>query len=348
MDFKGNFFLGADHDPKFEVREMSVSALEPNEVLVKVMSAGICGTDVHIYHGEKGSAEVTPPVVLGHEFAGIVEAVGEAVTLVKPGDHVTLDPNMYCGKCRGCRMGRKQNCENLYALGVNTNGGFAEYCLCPDTQCFRLDPAVPFDTAAMAEPLACAIHGIDRLAIREGENVLIIGGGTIGLIMVQLAKMAGAGSIILSEPVASKRELALELGADFAFDPTSENMADFLNEHIGLPYVDAVIEVVGKVMTVDQAFKAAGRGTKILLFSVPQVEAQYSLSLFDVYSKELTVMGSIINPDTHLRAVNLINSGKVRFDKIITHSFGLSDLEAAIKKQMSGDSIKVVVHPQEP
>ena len=113
-----------------------------------------------------------------------------------------------------------------------------------------------------------------------------------------------------------------------------------------LRYVDAVIECVGKVETVDQAFKAAGRGTRILLFSVPSVGSSYNLSLFDIYSKELTVMGSLINPDTHLRAVNLINNQKIKFDKIITHHYGLRDLEAAIKKQMSGESIKVILHPQ--
>ena len=345
--FKGNFFLGAEHDPKFEVREITVSELKGHEVLVKVMAAGICGTDVHIYHGGKGSADVTPPVVLGHEFSGIVEAVGEDVEIVKPGDHVTVDPNIYCGKCRPCRMGRKQNCEHLYALGVNTNGGFAEYCLCPDTQCFRLNPEIPFDAGAMAEPLACAIHGIDRIAIREGESVLVIGGGTIGLIMVQLAKLAGAGTIVLSEPTPLKRELGIELGADYAFDPNERNINDFLQENLNIPYVDAVIECVGIHNTVEQAFAAAGRGTRILLFSVPKVDATYNVSLFDIYSKELTVMGSIINPDTHLRAVNLINGGRIRFDKIISHQFGLSDLESAILKQMSGESIKVVLHPQD-
>ena len=136
---KGAFFLGAQQERKFEVREMEFpDVLGPHQVLVKNMACGICGTDVHIYHGEKGSAEVVPPVVLGHEYSGIVEKVGSQVTSVKPGDHVALDPNMYCGLCRPCRMGRKQNCKNLFALGVNVNGGFAEYSLCPDTQCWSM------------------------------------------------------------------------------------------------------------------------------------------------------------------------------------------------------------------
>lgn len=119
---KGTFFLGADLEKKFEVRQMEFAELDPHEVLVENRSCGICGTDVHIYYGEEGSAAVNPPVVLGHEFAGVVAKVGSAVENVKPGDHVALDPNMYCGLCRPCRMGKKQNCEHLFALGVNVNG----------------------------------------------------------------------------------------------------------------------------------------------------------------------------------------------------------------------------------
>ena len=128
-------------------------------------------------------------MVLGHEFSGIVAKVGSAVTDVKVGDHVTLDPNIYCGKCMPCRMGKKKNCENLFALGVNVNGGFAHYALCPDTQCFKVREDMDFDVAAMAEPLACVIHGIDQAGIRPGQTVLVVGGGTIGLLMVQMAKL---------------------------------------------------------------------------------------------------------------------------------------------------------------
>lgn len=344
---RGNFFLGADQKEKFAVREMQFGVPGPHEVLVKTMACGVCGTDVHIYHGGKGSAAVEPPVVLGHEFSGIVEAVGPEVSLVKPGDHVTLDPNMYCGLCRSCRMGRKQNCENLFALGVNVNGGFAEYCLCPDTQCYKLNEDVPFDIGAMAEPLACAIHGIDRAGIRPGETVYIIGGGPIGLMMVQLAKLSGAETVILSEPIESRRKIGLEVGADLALDPIHEDIRAFLQNHIGRDSVDVVIECVGKVFATEQAFHVAGRGMKIMLFSVPEPDATFPLPLFDLYNKELTVMGSMINPDTHQRAVNLINSGKVRIDNIITHRFPLDRLEDAILAQMGTESIKVMVHPQE-
>ena len=344
---KGSFFLGTQNTPKFEVRELELGTLGPKDVLVKNKACGICGTDVHIYHGGAGSADVTPPVVLGHEYSGIVVETGAEVTAVKPGDHVTIDPNIYCGECMPCRMGKKQNCEHLQALGVTRNGGFAEYSLCPEEQCFVVNPEIEFDVAAMAEPLACVIHGIDQAEIRPGQNVLVIGGGTIGLLMVQMARLSGASTILLSEPIALRRKIGLEVGADYAIDPLAEDVPGRIRELTGRDGVDVVIECVGRPFAVSQAFSAAGFGAHILLFSVPAVDATVPLPLFDVYKKEWKIMGSMINPDTHQRAVNLINSGRLQIGKLITHVYGLDQLEEAIHMQMSSDSIKVVVHPEE-
>ena len=344
---KGTFFLGADAPCKFEVREMDFADLSPHEVMVRVMSAGICGTDIHIYHGEKGSAEVVPPVVLGHEFAGIVEAVGQEVTLVKVGDHVTLDPNMYCGNCRPCRMGKKQNCEHLFALGVNVNGGFAEYAVAPESQCYVLDKEVAFDVGAMTEPLACALHGIDRANILPGQTVLVIGGGTIGLLMIQLAKLKGASTIILSEPIGIRRQVGMQMGADTAIDPIKENLQAKIKDMIGKEEVDVVIECVGTPIAAKQALGSVGTGGTVLFFSVPPVDEKVDFPMFDIYKKELTILGSIINPDTHLRAVSLINSKRLKMEELITHRYDLYHLDEAIHKQMSSESIKVVLHPQE-
>ncbi len=342
---KGSFFVGADQDTKFEVREMTFAPLGPKEVLVNNKACGICGTDVHIYHGEKGSADVTPPVVLGHEFAGVVVEVGTEVTSVKPGDHVALDPNMYCGQCMPCRMGKKQECQHLYALGVNVNGGFAEYAVCPETQCFKVSEDISFDEAAMAEPLACVVHGIDQAQIQSGQAVLVIGGGTIGLMMVQMARLCGASSVILSEPVEMRRKIGMEVGADAAIDPIHENVPQRIKEICGRDGADVVIECVGRPFAVEQAFSAAGFGATILLFSVPGVDATVPLPLFDVYKKELRIVGSMINPDTHQRAVNLINSRRLELKKLITHVYDLEHMDEAIHMQMSAESIKVVVHP---
>ena len=344
---KGTYFLGADHDPVFEVREMTFEDLGDDEVLVRNKACGVCGTDVHIYHGEAGSAEVVPPVVLGHEFAGVVEKVGKNVTELKPGDHVAMDPNMYCGHCDPCRMGKKQNCENLFALGVNVDGGFAEYTRTPASQCFKIDEDIPFTEAAMAEPLACVLHGIDLANIKPGNSVLVIGGGTIGLLMVQMARLSGASTVILSEPVEKRRALALELGADAAIDPINQNLNEEIKKITGHDGCNVVIECVGKPFAVKQAIESAGYNGNILLFSVPAPDATVDLPLFDVYRKELHITGSMINPDTHQRAVNLINGRRLEIGKLITHIFPIEELEEAIHTQTGPESIKVMVCPKE-
>ncbi|MBD5456877.1 MAG: zinc-dependent alcohol dehydrogenase family protein [Lachnospiraceae bacterium] len=339
---KGTYFLGKK---KFNVCDLPIQENGDHDVLIRVAACGICGTDVHIYQGGKGSADIQPPLILGHELAGIVEKVGSAVMNVKPGDHVTVDPNIYCGKCHYCRIGKKQLCENLSAIGVNRNGGFAEYCMAPDTQCYLLNDDIPLKYGAMTEPLACCIHGIDRSGIKQGDTVCIIGGGAIGLMMVQLAKLSGASKVVLSEPVDMRRQIGLKLGADAVIDPAHEEISQKLQEISGAPGADVVIECVGNVNATEQAFKAAKRGTTLVLFSVPKEGSIYELHLEEVYQKELTILGSMVNPDTHERAVKMINSGMIQMESIITHSYPVEQLEEAILMQMKNESIKVIVEP---
>lgn len=339
---KGAFFLG---NREFEVRDMEKRLLAADEVRIRVMACGVCGTDVHIYHGEAGSAEVTPPVVLGHEYAGIVEEVGADVKGLAPGDHVAVDPNIYCGACTPCRDGKKQFCEHLQALGVTRDGGFAQYSAAPAAQCFKLAPELPFEAGAMAEPLACCLHGIDAAGIRPGSTVCVIGGGAIGLLMVQLARLSGAAKVILSEPVELRRSAGLSVGADLAVDPLREDLSARVREAAGKSGADVVIECVGNTAATRSAFEAAGFGATVLLFSVPAPTATVPLPLFDVYKKELAIRGSFINPDTHLRAVELLSAGRINVEPLITHTFGIGEMEQAIKMQMGGESIKVMVLP---
>ncbi len=338
---KASYFLGKG---SFEVRQAPELHPGPGEVVIKNMVCGVCGTDVHIFHGEPGSADVNPPVVLGHEYSGEVVEVGEGVTALKPGDHVTVDPNIYCGECVYCRNGKKQLCETMQAVGVTRDGGFGEYSLVPAAQAFKLGDSVPYEAGAMAEPVACCLHGIDLAGIKAGDRVCIVGGGAIGLIMLQLAKLSGASSLVLSEPNEKRRQVALSLGADAAIDPTAPDAGSAYEAALG-DGADVVIECVGNNAAVKSAFQLAKKGATIVLFSVPKVDATFDLPLFDVYKKELTIRGSFVNPDTHERAVRLINSGKLDFTSIITHRFNLDQLPEAIAMQMSSESIKVVVCP---
>lgn len=336
---KANYFIG---NGSFELRDVEIPHAGPGEVVIKNMVCGVCGTDVHIKNGEPGSADVNPPVVLGHEYSGEVVEVGEGVTALRPGDRVTVDPNIYCGQCVYCRNGKKQLCESMQAVGVTRDGGFAQYSLVPESQAFLLDPSVSFEAGAMAEPLACCIHGIDLAGIRPGQTVCVIGGGAIGLIMLQLSKLSGAAKLILSEPNGKRREAAKELGADLTVDPMDKAAYEQAKGT-----ADVVIECVGNNSAVRSAFDFAKKGATLVLFSVPKPDAQFPLPLFDVYKKELTIRGSFVNPDTHDRAVSLINSGKVDFGPIITHRFPLKELSEAIEAQSGSESIKVIVMAQE-
>ena len=339
---KASRFLG---NKTFAVTDLPTPHAGPGELVLRNQVCGVCGTDVHIYHGEPGSADVNPPVVLGHEYSGEVVEVGEGVTGFAVGDHVTVDPNIYCGHCAYCQNGKKQLCPSMEAIGVTRDGGFAQYSRIPASQAFKLEPTVPWETAAMAEPLACCLHGIDLAGIQVGDKVCVVGGGAIGLLMVQLAKLSGASQIVLSEPNEKRRQVGLQLGANAAIDPTRPDAQEAFAQVLG-GGANVVIECVGNVPAVKSAFQFAGKGATVLLFSVPKVDAIFDLPLFDVYKKELTIKGSFVNPDTHARAVALINSGKVDFGPIITHRFTLDQLPEAIAMQMSDASIKVVVEAQ--
>ncbi|MCI7640052.1 MAG: zinc-dependent alcohol dehydrogenase family protein [Clostridiales bacterium] len=336
----GAYFLG---NQTIETRPLVLPDPGPGQVLVRVAACGVCGTDVHIYHGGKGSADVTPPVILGHEFSGIIEKLGDGVEDLEVGQLVTVDPNIYCGKCRPCRQGQKQMCHHMRAVGVNMDGGFAERCLVPSAQCVPVPEGTDPELAAMAEPLACCLHGIDRAGIRPGENVLVVGGGTIGQIMLQLARIAGAAKVILSEPVEARRKLAVELGADGAIDPIHEDLNQRLEELLGCQGADVVIECVGNPRTSAQAIDAAARCGRILLFGVPNPEAVLQTRMHPIFQKELTIMGSFVNPDTHSRAVALLASGQLKLKPLITHRYPISQLEDAIMTQTSDKSIKVLV-----
>ena len=339
---KASRFLG---NKTFAVTDLPTPHAGPGELVLRNQVCGVCGTDVHIYHGEPGSADVNPPVVLGHEYSGEVVEVGEGVTGFAVGDHVTVDPNIYCGHCAYCQNGKKQLCPSMEAIGVTRDGGFAQYSRIPASQAFKLEPTVPWETAAMAEPLACCLHGIDLAGIQVGDKVCVVGGGAIGLLMVQLAKLSGASQIVLSEPNEKRRQVGLQVGANAALDPTRPDAQEAFAQVLG-GGANVVIECVGNVPAVKSAFQFAGKGATVLLFSVPKVDATFDLPLFDVYKKELTIKGSFVNPDTHARAVALINSGKVDFGPIITHRFPLDQLPEAIAMQMSDASIKVVVEAQ--
>lgn len=313
-------------DKKIQVEDVAVPELGEKDVLIKVKYCGVCGTDIHIYNGEGGSYDVTPPLIMGHEFSGIVEKIGSKVKKVKVGDLVAIDPNNMCGECYFCKNAMEHFCENAIAYGVTQNGGFAEYSVVCEKQVFKFKEGTDAITAAMAEPISCCIHGIVLCDIKPGDEVLVIGGGPIGLIMLQLAKMAGAGKLILSEPVAEKRELAKKFGADLTIDPLNEDATAILNENC--KNISTVIECVGNVRTIGNALEWAGKGATIMMFGLTGPEVELKVKPDEIFKKELKLTSSFINPYSIERAVSVLESGRINVRDIISE---IVDLEDSVK-----------------
>ena len=323
------------------IRQASLRAMLPNEVLLKVEACGVCGTDVHIVEGTSRS---TPPVVLGHEFTGIVEDVGSGVKGVSRGQRASVDPNISCGTCFYCRRGLVHLCERLLALGVDIDGGMAEYCLVPSEQLYLLPDGMRTEAAAFVEPVSCALHGVDRARIASGDTVVIVGGGTIGLLMLQLVQSAGAGRTILVEPIEEKRRIASALKADVVINPLKENVKEAVMDLTQLG-ADVVIECVGKPQTAHLSVDLARRGGTVEFFGVCPIGEKIEMEPNQVYFRELTVVGSYVNPHTFSRAVALLHAGKVRIDEFRVDRFPLDGVHEALEYQKEGKTLKSMIEP---
>src|SRR5512140_1298848 len=333
-----------DKPHSLQLVEKPLRKLRDGEMLVKVEACGICGTDVHIVEGTSRS---TPPVVLGHEYAGIIDDAGSgrvSLPVAREGTRVAVDPNIACGTCFYCRRGLVHLCSNLRALGVDIDGGMAEYCIVPVNQVYVLPSDMAAEVSAFVEPLSCAIHGIDRANIRAGDAVVILGGGTIGLLMLQLAKNAGASAVFVVEPVADKRATAMHLGAASAIDPGAGNVRDAILDRVP-EGADVVIECVGKTATMQLAVQLARRGGTVEFFGVSPLGATIPVEPNLVYFKELAIVGSYVNPHTFDRSVALLRTGAVRIDRFLIHSFPLAGVQEALTYQKEGKTLKSIIKP---
>ena len=313
----------------------------PLDLVIQVRACGLCGTDMHILEGE---FPATPGIVLGHEYAGVVTEVGTAVTGFQPGDHVAVDPNIACGTCPACQHGDGHLCDNLQALGVTRDGGFAELSLVPAMQAYRLPEHLALELCALAEPLSCCLHGLDQAGIRAGDRVLIIGAGPIGLLMVQLARGSGAAVVGITEPVEAKRELACRLGADQTVDPCVGDVVDQLLDLAPRGF-DAVLECVGRPNTAAQALGLARRGGTIVWFGVNPPGATVPVEPYLVYRNELTIRAAFVNPRTFGRAVTLLAQGRIQAEPLLSHRFPLDGVAEGIAAMKGGRAIKALVLP---
>lgn len=329
-----------------QVNQMSLQIVpipEPaaGEVLIRVHACGICGTDPHILHG------VWPggfPLIPGHEASGEVVKLGEGVCKLKIGDRISVDPNVGCGYCEYCQRGIVHMCKNQKPFGVFSPGGFAEYAVIRETHALLLPDNVSYEEGAMVEPLACCLRGAQMSAYEIGGSVLIHGAGAIGNMNMQLARVSGASVLIVSEPLESRRKRALELGADYALDPKTQDV--YAEVRRILPDgPDVIMDCTGIVKIVEDAIPQARRGGRVVAFGVCPPDQYARFSPAYINDNEITICGSYNNPYTSYPAIRMIASGHVRVKPLISHEFKLDQYREAFDLFGSPGSMKIMFKP---
>ncbi|NQT83198.1 alcohol dehydrogenase catalytic domain-containing protein [bacterium] len=342
---------------KMQLEERDKPEIAPHEILVEVKSVGICGSDVAYYFGD--SPLETPdgkgPLVLGHEFSGVVAEVGAMVAeakLFSPGERVVLDPVQYCNACEICKRGYVNLCENKDVLGVSADGGFAGYCKSHYTGVHRIPEGVSFEHAALTEPLACATYGVQNMKISPGNFCVVIGAGAIGLMMLQLVKSSGAGKAVLVDILDYRLELGKELGADEVIntgDSSSpyfvEDLRKKIEEMTGGKFADRVITPTGSVDAMETALAIAGRRSIIVYFGLPGATDKIKVPALDSIFWDKTIRFSWLAPFTWPTALQALAAGLVKVDQLVTHKYALKDLERALGevKERKGNVVKAVV-----
>ena len=317
----------------------------PDDVVVRVGACGVCMTDYHIFHG---AFEVNPPVVLGHESAGTVVDIGEDVTHVEPGDAVAINPLITCGTCAFCRQGREHLCPEVRVVGGAgeeiIDGSFAEYVRVP-ARCLEPIGDLEIERAALAEPLACCIHGADRAPITTGDTVALVGAGPIGLLLMQVYRNRGAGTIVVSEIDPERRALAADLGADHVLDPADVDPAAELERLAG--GADVAAEVVGRGETIKQAREMTNRGGATLIFGVPPRDLTWEISPFEVYFREMDILGTYsLTQDAFRRAITLLRNERIEVDPLLSTELALGDVETAFRRMENTEGLKNLIIPE--
>ena len=313
------------------VQEREIPQPRPDEVLIQVMASGICGTDVHIYHGEYLGSY---PVIPGHEFSGVITAAGSQIKRLKIGDRVAVEPNIACDNCSQCLNNRQNFCLNWQAIGVTLPGGMEQYVTVPEKAVFRIGD-LPFEQAAFMEPLSCVIHGIERARIELADTIAILGAGPIGSLMLQLARLQGAAHITQLESNPGRAELARQLGAD----QVVARMED-----LQLNTYDVVIDATGVLPVMNRAIDFARNGGTVLLFGVPPAGKNMEFEAFKIFQKGLTLLSSYTSVRNSFQAIGLLQSGQVKVEPLISHRLPLKELGKAFAMIENHDpSVKKVI-----
>ncbi|MFI6475908.1 zinc-dependent alcohol dehydrogenase family protein [Streptomyces sp. NPDC050516] len=306
----------------------------PREVVVQVAACGLCGTDLHILQGEFAPSL---PIVPGHEFAGEVVALGAEVDTLSLGDRVAVDPSLYCNECHYCRIGRNNLCERYAAIGVTTGGAAAEFALAPAANCVRLPDHVRTEDAALIEPLSCAVRGYDVLRSPMASHILIYGSGTMGLMMLELAKRTGATTVDVLDVNPQRLATARELGCTNA-----AAAADEIERPRGW---DVVIDATGSERAIQDALGRVARGGTYLQFGVADYAARATIEPYRIYNQEITITGSMAVLHSYERAADLFAAGVLDSEIFISDRRPLTDYAAALAQFQAGVGRKILVTP---
>ncbi|WP_233531495.1 L-threonine 3-dehydrogenase [Paenibacillus alkalitolerans] len=335
--------MKTERGPGAVLVDAAVPDIGPDEVLVRVKAASICGTDLHIYNWDEWAANtVRTPIVFGHEFAGVVEKTGEDAGHVKPGDHVSAEGHIVCGLCRACRTGNAHVCPNTVSFGITTNGCFAEYAVVKASNIIKNDPSVPHEIACLQDPLGNAVHTVLSGPV-AGRTVAVIGVGAIGLMAVAVARACGAGRIIAVDVNDYRLRMAESFGADICINSAATPLADAVREATGGWGADAVLEMSGHPAAIPDAFAAAANGGRVSMLGIPAQEVSVDFGR-DIIFKGLTVHGITGRRmyETWEQMKGLLGGGRLDMSGLVTHRFRLEEYETAFELVRSGRCGKVV------
>lgn len=323
-------FLHGIRDVRLET--VTRPAPGPGEVLLKLASVGVCGSDVHYYlEGRIGVQVVTAPIIMGHEPSAYVAGLGPDVAGLQVGQLVAVEPGISCGECEPCQRGHPNLCLHIRFCGTPPiDGVFAEYTVMPAANCFPLPEGFSPGEAALLEPLGIALHSVDLAHLQPGQTVAVLGAGPIGLLTAAVARAAGAGEVYLTEPLAYRREFAAGYIADAVFDPTSQDVVAAIKQRTGGRGVDVAFEAAGVAETPQQAAAVACAGGKVILIGI-QADDQIVFNASTVRHKGLTIKSVRRMKHTYPRAIRLVQAGMVDLQPLITHRFPLSRIGEAFE-----------------
>ena len=325
------------------VEDLPDPQVSENEILVKVKSSGICGSDVHAFEGK--SRRRVPPLILGHEFAGVVADVGSGVHDFQNGDRIVVEPIISCGRCESCKAGRTNICLDMRLIGLHAPGAFAEYVAVPADTCYALPENISFDEATLVEPLAVATHAINMTPTKVGDNLMVVGSGVIGLLVLQVARRRVGGNILVSDLIDYKLDLAKRLGANAIVNSGREDATKIVRELTNGKGVDAVIEAVGVRDTLQHALGVVKKGGYVTIIGL--LEQMIQVDVMNLVTKEITMRGGYTYTSKDFKTSLDLAKGKVNLRPLITHTFALTEIAKAVEILTEGkeEQIKILLRP---